>query len=262
MTLAAWTAAHSALVGPPAALDAGHTAADQVTTAVLSTAPANSCYSLYVNHWFCMSYLSDYRDDLTSATEQHAQITILSVLFGLLVAIPLGLVARRIPRLESLVVGTATAVYTIPSLALFPLLVPFTGITKTTVVIGLALYSLTILVRNTLAGLRAVPPDVRESALGMGYGPTRMLLTVDIPLALPVIMAGLRVATVSTVALTTIGSIVSYGGLGNLLAEGVQENFKAQILAASVLCVLLAVVLDVFLIGVQRILTPWTWRRG
>ena len=95
----------------------------------------------------------------------------------------------------------------------------------------------------------------------MGYGPTRMLLTVEMPLALPVIMAGLRVATVSTVALTTIGSIVSYGGLGNLLASGVQENFKAQILAASVLCVLLALLFDVVLLGAQRVLTPWTWRR-
>jgi osmoprotectant transport system permease protein len=138
--------------------------------------------------------------------------------------------------------------------------VPFTGITKETVVIGLALYTLTILVRNTLAGLRGVPEYVRESALGMGYGPTRLLLTVEIPLALPVIMAGLRVATVSTVALTTIGSIVSYGGLGNLLADGVQTDFKAQILTASVLCVLLAFLLDAGLLGVQTVLTPWARR--
>jgi len=221
---------------------------------------ASSCYSLYVNHWFCTSYLRDYQDQLTSATKEHAEITVISVLFGLLVAIPLAVVARRIPRLETSILGVSTIIYTIPSLALFPLLVPFTGISKTTVVIGLALYSLTILVRNTLAGLRGVPDDVRESAVGMGYAPTRMLFTVEIPLALPVIMAGLRVATVSTVALTTIGSIVSYGGLGNLLAQGVQESFKAQILAASVLCVLLALVLDLVLLLAQRVLTPWTWK--
>jgi osmoprotectant transport system permease protein len=209
-----------------------------------------------------MSYLRDYRHDLTSATEQHAEITVISVLLGLVVAVPLAIVARRLPKLESTILGLATAVYTIPSLALFPLLVPFTGITKTTVIIGLALYSLTILVRNSLAGLRAVPSDVRESALGMGYGPTRLLLTVDLPLALPVIMAGLRVATVSTVALTTIGSLVAYGGLGNLLKEGVQEDFKAQILTASVLCVVLALVLDVIVLLAQRLLTPWTWRKG
>jgi len=222
----------------------------------------DSCYSLLVNHWWCTSYLHDYRDQLVTATKQHAEITVLSVLLGLVVALPLAVAARRFARLETVILGAATMVYTIPSLALFPLLVPFTGITEKTVVIGLALYSLTILVRNTLAGLRAVPDEVLESATGMGYGPTRLLVTVELPLALPVIMAGLRVATVSTVALTTIGSIVSYGGLGNLLAQGVQENFKAQILAASVLCVLLAVALDLGLLGTQRLLTPWTRKRG
>jgi osmoprotectant transport system permease protein len=234
-----------------------------MTLAALPSAhqSANSCYSLFVNHWVCPAYLSDYREQLESATRQHAEITVLSVLLGLAAALPLAVLARRYSRIESTVLGAATIVYTVPSLALFPLLVPFTGITEKTVVIGLALYSLTILVRNTLAGLRAVPPDVLESAVGMGYGPVRMLFTVELPLALPVIMAGLRVATVSTVALTTIGTIVSYGGLGNLLAQGVQQNFKAQILAASVLCVLLALALDVGLLGAQRLLTPWT-RKG
>ncbi|MDX6298010.1 MAG: osmoprotectant transport system permease protein [Nocardioidaceae bacterium] len=223
---------------------------------------AESCYSLFVNHWWCPSYLHAYQSQLESATRQHAEITVISVLLGLVIALPLAVVARRFTRVEAAILGAATVVYTVPSLALFPLLVPFTGITERTVVIGLALYSLTILIRNTLAGLRAVPRDVLESAAGMGYGPTRMLLTVEFPLAMPVIMAGLRVATVSTVALTTIGTIVSYGGLGNLLAQGVQQNFKAQILAASVLCVLLALAFDIALLGIQRVLTPWTWKRG
>jgi osmoprotectant transport system permease protein len=224
----------------------------------------NSCYSLLVNHWFCPSYVHDYwnaQGGLWPSTKQHAEITVISVALGLLLAIPLALLARRLSRLETLILGASTMIYTIPSLALFPLLVPFTGISEKTVVIGLALYTLTILVRNTLAGLRGVPEAIRESARGMGYGPTRLLLTVEIPLALPVIMAGLRVATVSTVALTTIGSIVSYGGLGNLLAEGVNSDFKAQILTASVLCVLLAFLLDAGLLGVQRALTPWS-RKG
>lgn len=227
---------------------------------ILALDSASSCYSLYVNHWFCTSYLQDYEPQLTSATKQHAQITVISVLLGLAIALPLAVLARRAPRLETSILGISTIVYTIPSLALFPLLVPFTGISKTTVIIGLALYSLTILVRNTLAGLRGVPDEVRESAVGMGYGPLRMLFTVEIPLALPVIMAGLRVATVSTVALTTIGSIVAYGGLGNLLKDGVQNDFKAQILAASVLCVVLAFALDLILLLAQRALTPWTWK--
>jgi osmoprotectant transport system permease protein len=231
-------------------------------TVLAASSSAESCYSLLVNHWWCPSYLHDYHDTLVSSTEQHAEITVLSVLLGLVVAIPLAVLASRFKRLESTILGASTIVYTIPSLALFPLLVPFTGITETTVVIGLALYSLTILVRNTLAGLRGVPEDVLESATGMGYGRMRRLVKVELPLAMPVIMAGLRVATVSTVALTTIGSIVSYGGLGNLLRQGVQQNFKAQILTASVLCVLLALVLDAGLLGAQRLMTPWTRKRG
>jgi osmoprotectant transport system permease protein len=210
------------------------------------------------NDWLCGQYLSDYRPELTDATLQHLWITLVSVAAGLAVALPLALLARRNPRLESLVVGGTTIVYTIPSLALFSLLLPITGLSATTVIIGLALYSLTILVRNVLAGLRAVPADVVESARGVGYSETRLLTRVELPLALPVIMAGLRVATVSTVALVTVGSIVSYGGLGNLLLSGFNSNFKAQILTASVLCVLLAVAFDLVLVVLQRALTPWT----
>ena len=221
-----------------------------------------SCYSRQVNDWWCTDYLVDRQSELVSATGQHLAITAAAVVLGLLLALPLALLARRYTRLESTVLGVSTALYTIPSLALFPLLLPFTGLTATTVVIGLALYSLTILVRNMLEGLRAVPEDVRESATGLGYSPARLLFRIELPLALPVLMAGLRIATVSTVALTTVGSIVSYGGLGNLLASGVNEDFKAQILAASVLCVLLALALDALLLGVQRLLTPWTRTAG
>ena len=191
---------------------------------------------------------------------EHLWLTVVSVLLGLAVAVPLALLARRSPRIESGVVGATTIIYTIPSLALFSLLLPFTGLSPTTVIIGLALYSLTILVRNVLTGLRSVPEEVVESARGVGYSNTRLLTRVELPLALPVIMAGLRVATVSTVALVTIGSIVSYGGLGNLLLSAVGNQFKAQIFAASLLCVLLAVALDVLLVGAQRLLTPWTHR--
>jgi osmoprotectant transport system permease protein len=109
-----------------------------------------------------------------------------------------------------------------------------------------------------LEGLAAVSADVRESALGMGYGRRRMLWRVEVPLALPAIMAGLRVATVSAVALTTVGAILDYGGLGDLLVDGTMTDFKAQVLATSVLCVVLAVVLDLLLVALQRILAPWT----
>lgn len=217
-----------------------------------------SCYSRLTNEWFCAQYLSDYRQEITDATVQHLQITVASVVLGVLIAFPLALIARRLPRLETLIVGAATAVYTIPSLALLPLLVPFTGLSATTVVIGLALYALTILVRSMLEGLRSVPEDVRESAVGLGYGATRLLVLVELPLALPVIMAGLRVATVSTVALTTVGSLVSYGGLGNLIKDGVSTNFRAELMSAAILCVLIAVLLDVLIVVAQWLLTPWT----
>ena len=221
--------------------------------------PLDDVAQCYVdNAWICGQYWSDYRPELVDATVEHLWITVVSVAVGFLVAVPLALLARRNPTFESVVIGGTTILYTIPSLALFSLLLPFTGLSPTTVVIGLALYSLTILVRNVLAGLRGVDPAVVESARGVGYSDSRLLLRVEVPLALPVIMAGLRIATVSTVALATIGSIVSYGGLGNLLLQAVGNQFKAQIFAASLLCVVLAIALDVVLVGAQRLLTPWT----
>lgn len=220
-------------------------------------APEPACYSAVVNEWFCAAYFTDRRDELVVATQEHLLITAAAVVLGLAMAIPLAVLARRFPRLESAVLGTATGLYTVPSLALFPLIVPFTGLTRTTVVIGLALYSLTILVRNTIEGLRSVPDEVVESATGLGYSPARLFLRIELPLALPVIMAGLRIATVSTVALTTVGALVAYGGLGNLLYNGVTTDFRAQVMAASVLCVLIAVVLDALLLLAQRLMTPW-----
>jgi osmoprotectant transport system permease protein len=234
----------------------------QVTVHATAQADGGSCYTFVNNQWFCAQYVSDFRQELTDATIQHLWITVVSVLIGLAVAVPLALLARRSPRVESLVVGGTTIIYTIPSLALFSLLLPFTGLSATTVIICLALYSLTVLVRNVVAGLRAVPADVVESARGVGYSNGALLTKVELPLALPVIMAGLRVATVSTVALVTVGSIVSYGGLGNLLLSGFQSQFKAQILTASVLCIVLAVGLDLVLVLVQRVLTPWTRHAG
>jgi osmoprotectant transport system permease protein len=222
----------------------------------------SSCYSILVNHWWCPAYWQDYRPELTDATKQHIWLTLVSVALGFAIAFPLGLNARRYKRLESLIVGVTTIIYTIPSLALFSLLLPWTQLTPKTAIIGLALYSLTILVRNIIAGLRSVPDEVREAAMGTGYGPTRLLFTVELPLALPVIIAGLRVAVVSTVALTTVGAIVSYGGLGNLLLDGFRSDFKAQIFAASLICVALAVVFDVILVSLQWVLTPWARKRA
>lgn len=217
---------------------------------------AGSC--LAANDWLCAEYLRSRSEELTDATVQHIWITVASVLIGLAVALPLALLVRARPRFAGPVLGLTTLLYTIPSLAMFSLLLPFFGLSAALVVTGLVLYSLTILVRNILAGLQAVPAEAREAARGMGYGPVRLLWEVELPLALPALMAGVRIATVSTIALTTVGALVGKGGLGNLIDDGVQTTFKAQVLTASVLCVLLAALADLLLLGAQRLLTPWT----
>ncbi|MFD7917659.1 ABC transporter permease [Streptomyces sp. NPDC059740] len=213
---------------------------------------------LTANDWICGEYFRTRSAELVDATVQHVAITAVSVALGLLVAFPLALAARRWRRLAGPVLGLTTVLYTVPSLAMFALLTPVFGVSASVVVTGLVLYSLTILVRNLLAGLESVPEDVREAARGMGYGPVRLLFRVELPLALPAVTAGLRIATVSTVAMTTIGSVVGYGGLGNLIADGLGEFFKAEVLTASVLCVVLAVVADLLLLLAGRLLTPWT----
>jgi osmoprotectant transport system permease protein len=208
------------------------------------------------NDWVCGEYVRTRRSELEDTLLQHITLTAVAVVIGVVVAIPLAVLARRL-HLRQVLLGSATIVYTIPSVALFSFFIPFFGITATTVVVGLVLYSLTVLARNALAGLDAVPADVREAARGMGMGPLRLLLRVELPLALPTIMAGVRIATVSTVALTTVGGIIGYGGLGNLIFGGLQTQFRSQVLTASVLCVVLALLADVALLGVQRVLTPW-----
>ncbi|KQX56263.1 MULTISPECIES: ABC transporter permease [unclassified Streptomyces] len=224
------------------------------------TAPPDDC--LARNEWICGDYLSTRREVLADAVVQHLQLTFVSVALGLLLALPLAVAARRWRWAAGPVLGITTLLYTIPALAMFSLLLPLYGLSAALVVAGLVLYSLTLLVRNILAGLRAVPEETRQAARGLGYGPVRLLLTVELPLALPAAMAGLRIATVSAVSLVTIGAIVGHGGLGNLIYSGMNTYFKAQVLTASALCVLIAVAADLLLLGVQRLLTPWTRGQG
>lgn len=218
---------------------------------------AQSAGCLQRNDWICGDYVSSRAELILSSLGQHVTLTVVSVLIGLLLALPLGLVAFRFPTARAFVLGGSTVLYTIPSLAMFSLLLPFTGLSATTVVVGLVLYSLTILVRNVVAGLQAVPADVVESAVGTGYGPLSLLMRVRLPLALPTIFAGVRVATVSTVALVTVGAILGNGGLGNLIYSGLRTQFQAEVLTATVIVVALAVVADLLLVAVQRLLTPW-----
>lgn len=211
------------------------------------------------NPWFSLSYLVDNWPTILRHLGEHVRLTVLAVILGSLIALPLALLARRSRFLSGSVLTLSTVVYTIPSLALFAFLVPFTGLSATTVLIGLTAYSLVILVRNFLAGLVAVPADVREAARGMGYAGVRMFVSVDLPLALPAMIAGLRIATVTTVAEVTVGEIVGHGGFGQLIIGGFNANFyRAEIVTGALGCVLLAGAFDLLLASSRRLLMPWT----
>ncbi|WP_206061113.1 ABC transporter permease [Nonomuraea basaltis] len=206
------------------------------------------------------SWFASHVDEMAELTLQHVITTVISVGCGLLIALPLAVLAHRIPRLRGLILGITSVIFTVPSIALFILLLPFTGLSLTTTVIGLTLYSLVVLVRNIVEGLASVPPRVREAARAMGYGRARALIAVELPLALPVIMAGVRIATIMTISLTSVALVIGQGALGQLFADGLQRNFAEPIIAGIALTLLLAMVADVALVGVQRGLTPWTRR--
>src|SRR3954467_5937218 len=212
------------------------------------------------NPWFSWQYVHDNADAIRAALSFHAQITAQTVLIALVVALPLAVVAYWVRPLTGPILAFSGILYTIPSLALLALLAPAVGTTSVaSVLIALVLYALLVLVRNSLAGLTQVPDEVRDAAAGMGYGKVGRLLHIELPLALPGIMTGLRLATVSTVALVTVGSLIGKGGLGDMILGGFQSNFfKAEIMTGAILCVGLALVLDLILTGIGRLLTPWT----
>lgn len=215
------------------------------------------------NPWFDLSYVTDNIGTILTLLQEHVVLTLVAVGLGAAIALPLALLARRSRWLSAAILGTSTIVYTIPSLAMFAFIAPFTGLSVWTVIIGLVLYSLVILVRNFLAGLQSVSAEVRESARGMGYNSRQLFTKVELPLAVPAFIAGLRIATVSTVALATVGVIVGHGGLGQLIIGGFNANFyRAQIMTGTIACVLLALVADLFLAGAQRWMTPWTRSRS
>lgn len=214
------------------------------------------------NPWFSWSYVVDNAPLLWERTVEHAGVTIEAVLISAAIAIPLGALASRFRWLSGPVLGTAAVMYTVPSLALFAILAPLLGIGRAPVLVGLVVYALLIILRNTVAGLASVDPAVVDAARGLGYGPVRLLVQVAMPSALPSIIAGLRLATVSTVALVTVGVVVGYGGLGQLMFQGFRNNFyRAEIMTATLATILLALVLDLGLWAAGRALTPWLRRR-
>lgn len=215
------------------------------------------------NPWFSWQYVRDNGDTILAALREHVVLTAESVAIAAAVAIPLAVLAYWFRSLTGPILAFSGVLYTIPSLALFAFIAPYLGIGERTVLVPLVLYALLVIIRNTLAGLTQVPAEVRDAAQGMGYGRFARLARIDLPLAAPGILTGLRLATVSTVALVTVGVVVGHGGLGQLILLGFQSNYyKAEIMTGTVLCVALALVLDLMLLGAGRVLTPWTRRRA
>jgi osmoprotectant transport system permease protein len=207
--------------------------------------------------WIRWDWVAGHTDVILDATLQHIELTVVAVLGGLVIAAPLALLAIRWQRLQGVILSVGGILYTIPSLALFALLIPWTGLSVATAEIGLVSYTLLILIRNIILGIEAVPEDVRESARGMGYRPAVQLARVELPLAVPAILAGVRIATVTTIGLVTVTALMGMGGLGQLILDGLIRDFRTPLVVGGGLSVVLAVVADLSLARLQRALTPW-----
>lgn len=200
---------------------------------------------------------------IASRLEQHLVLTTVALAAGLAISLPVGIVGHRHRPVYVASNWIADAAYSIPSIALFVLLLPFTGLHETTIIIGLTIYTLLILIRNVVAGLDGVPSEVLEAASGMGFTRRQILWRVELPLALPVIAAGVRVAAISTIALVTIGALIGPGGFGSFITDGLAQGlFVTPILLGSVLTAALALTADGLLIALERTLTPWAHSRG
>jgi osmoprotectant transport system permease protein len=207
--------------------------------------------------WINWDWLSTHTHLFGDALQQHVILTLVAVGVALTISLPLGVVAHRWKALRNPVLTVFGIFYTIPSLALFAMLIPYTGLSVLTAEIGLVGYAVLILVRNVVVGLEAVPADILDAANGMGYRPTARLLRVELPLALPAIFAGMRIATVTTIGLVTITAIIGLGGLGQLILRGLIDDFHTPLLVATVLSIALALVADVTLATAQRLSLPW-----
>ena len=213
------------------------------------------------NHAFCPGWVRDHwHDTLEPALVQHIELSAIAVGIGFALAFALALLAHRARKLEQPFGVISALLYTIPSLALFQLLIPFTGPTWTTVEIALVSYTLVIFFPNIVAGLRSAPPDVLEAARGMGLTRRQVLTRVELPLAVPAIIGGLRIAVVSTVSITTIAGILLPNGLGYpiFLALASPTPFKTEIYSCGALAVGLAITCDLALVAIRRVLVPWT----
>jgi osmoprotectant transport system permease protein len=208
--------------------------------------------------WIWWDWVGRHGDDIWLRTKEHLVLTFASVALGLLFAVPAAIIASRVRALTAPLLLTAGVIYTIPSLALFALLVPWTGLSTSTALIALTSYTLLILIRNVLTGLAEVPPEVADAAHGMGYSWSRQLWRIELPLAVPAIIAGVRIATVTTIGLVTVSALIGQGGFGQFILDGYDRAFRTPIVIGSLLSVALAVLCDMGLLGLQRVITPWS----
>ncbi|MBI5156625.1 MAG: ABC transporter permease [Acidimicrobiia bacterium] len=207
-------------------------------------------------------WIVDHLDEIRDRIGEHLALTAIALGIGLIIALVLALAGLRVPRALPPITWTAGVLYTIPSLALFAFLVPITGFTTLTAEIGLVSYTLLILIRSIVTGIQGIDPAVTEAARGMGYSPRRMLWEIELPLALPVIVAGVRLAAVTTVGLVTVTALIGLGGVGFFILRGLNRFFDTEIVLGTALSVMLAMILDAALVGIERVLTPWSRRRS
>ena len=203
-------------------------------------------------------WVASHATEIATRVGEHVELAAIAVSVGFVIAFLVSLLVLRFGRLEPPATFLTGTLYTIPSLALFALLVPYTGLTILTAEIGLVGYTLLILMRNIVGGVRGVPAEVTEAARGMGLTRAQILWRVELPLALPVIVAGLRIATITTIGLVTVTALIGQGGLGYLILLGIQLFFSTPLIVGAALSVALAVAADGALVLAQRKLTPWT----
>lgn len=211
-----------------------------------------------MNEFFRWQWVLDHLEEIRVQGYEHLQLTVLAVAIGFAIAFPLAVFAFRHRRFLGPLTVVTGILYTIPSLALLAILTPYTGLSFTTALIALVGYTLLILIRNIVAGLESVPADIKEAAIAMGYSRRQLLWRVELPLALPAIAAGVRIATVTTIGLVTVTSLIGLGGFGYFILLGLSRFFSTATVLGSVLSVLLAIVADRALIMLERRLSPWT----
>ena len=212
-----------------------------------------------------MTWVNDHWSEIFTLARSHVWLAGLPLVLGLLIALPLGWAARRWSRLYPVLISTSGLLYTIPSLALFvmmPILLGTKVLDPVNVVVAMTIYTVALLVRTVADGLRAVPDHVEQAATAMGYQGLRRLVGVELPLAVPVIAAGLRVAAVSNVSIVSVASIIGVSQLGDLLVDGYNRVIWGELLTGILACVLLALVLDVVIQAGTRALTPWLRAQG